>query len=197
MNKNFTTKSLFGNEIIPYLDELAKLRIKVFYDYPYLYEGNVEYEKNYLKVYADSPRSVLVVAFDQDKMIGAASALPLQDEADYIQAPFLKHQIPLTDIYYFGESVLLKEYRGHGLGHAFFDGREAAAKKFGFKQAYFCGVKRADDHPLKPKDFKPLDEFWMKRGYQKLAHLQSQFSWPDRGEKEETSKTMIYWMKSL
>ena len=197
MEKNFIIKSFFGNEMFPYLDELAKLRIKIFSDFPYLYDGHLEYEKEYLKVYSNSEMSVLIAAFDQEKMIGAATALPLLDEADYVKEPFLNHQINMKDVYYFGESVLLSESRGLGIGHAFFDGREAAAKKFGFNKAYFCRVEREDDHPLKPKDYRPLDEFWIKRGYQKVAHLQSQFSWPDRGGKEETFKTMIYWMKSL
>ncbi len=197
MNKNLITKSFFGLDITPYIDELAKLRIKVFYDYPYLYEGSYEYEKNYLKVYTNSPRSVLVAAFDGDKMIGAATALPLSDEADYVQEPFLKNNLDLNDIYYFGESVLLKEYRGHGLGHAFFEGREQAALTFGFRKTFFCGVQRPVDHPKKPIEYKPLDEFWHKRGYQKVEHLKSQFSWTDLGEKEESLKTMIYWMRTL
>ena len=45
----------------------------------------------------------------------------------------------ITKIFYCGESVLLKSHRGHGLGHAFFDGREAQAKKLGgFTHSSFC-----------------------------------------------------------
>ncbi len=192
-----TVKSFFGSEIIPLIPALAELRIKVFHDFPYLYEGDLEYEKNYLKVYTDSPRSVLVAAFLNDKIIGAATALPLSDEADYVKEPFLKAEMNLEEIYYFGESVLLKEYRGLGLGHEFFNGREAAVKKFGFKIATFCGVERPVDHPMRPKDFRPLDEFWMKRGYEKQTHLNSEFSWRDLGESHETKKKMTYWLKKI
>lgn len=190
-------ESFYGDQIHSLIPSLAELRIKVFHDFPYLYEGSFEYEKKYLKVYTDSLQSVLVAAFDGDKLIGAATALPLLDEADYVKAPFIKAGMDLSSIYYFGESVLLKEYRGQGLGHQFFDGREAAARKFHFKQSAFCGVQRPADHPMRPADFSPLDSFWIKRGYEKRADLESEFSWLDIGDEVETKKKMTYWMKNL
>ncbi len=190
-------ESFFGKDIAPLIPHLAELRIKVFHDFPYLYEGSLDYEKDYLKVYTSSSKSVLVAAFDGDKLVGAATALPLSDEADYVKEPFLRAQINLDGIFYFGESVLLKNYRGHGLGHKFFDGREAAARKFGFQTTVFCGVERPADHPMKPHAYSPLDEFWKKRGYTKQENLRSEFSWQDIGERIETKKPMTYWMKSL
>lgn len=35
----------FGKDIAPLIPRLAELRIKVFHDFPYLYEGSLEYEK--------------------------------------------------------------------------------------------------------------------------------------------------------
>lgn len=188
-------ESFYQEDILPLIPKLAELRIKVFHDFPYLYEGSLDYEKNYLKIYTESLRSVVVAAFDSDKLIGAATALPLSDEADYVQAPFLKAGIATDDIYYFGESVLLKEYRGKGLGHLFFDGREAAALKYEFKFTAFCAVERPADHPMRPDHYSPLDEFWKKRGYEKRNELKSKFSWTDIGQSIETIKTMTYWMK--
>ena len=193
--RDIEIKSFYGREIEPLIADLAQLRINVFYDFPYLYQGDFEYEKNYLKVYTDSTESVLVAAFCNDKIIGAATALPLKDETDYIKQPFLKAHMDLSKIYYFGESVLLKDFRGYGIGHAFFDGREAAAKKFNYQITAFCGVKRPDNHPLKPADYRPLDEFWKKRGYEKQSNLTSYFSWKDIGDTEESKKEMIYWIK--
>jgi GNAT superfamily N-acetyltransferase len=189
-------ESFFGKDILPLIPGLAQLRIKVFHDYPYLYEGSLDYEENYLKIYTASDESVVVAAFDGEKLIGAATALPLKHEADYVQAPFVKAKMDVNRIYYFGESVLLKEYRGHGLGHKFFDGREFAAKKFGYEATCFCAVERPINHPARPVDYSPLDEFWKKRGYEKKPVLQSEFSWPDIGESVETKKPMIYWMKT-
>lgn len=189
-------ESFYQQDILPLIPQLAELRIKVFHDFPYLYEGSLDYEKNYLNIYTQSSRSVVVAAFDGDMLVGAATAIPLSDEADYVQKPFLRAGIATNEIYYFGESVLLKEYRGRGLGHLFFDGREAAAKKYGFKATSFCAVERNSDHPMRPVDYSPLDEFWKKRGYEKRSDLKSEFSWTDIGDSKESIKPMTYWMKT-
>jgi hypothetical protein len=36
----------------PYIPELARLRMEIFHEYPFLYAGDVEYEYRYLKKYA-------------------------------------------------------------------------------------------------------------------------------------------------
>lgn len=38
-----------GKEIETILDEFAQLRITVFAEFPYLYEGNLSYEKEYIR----------------------------------------------------------------------------------------------------------------------------------------------------
>lgn len=197
MKDSITIKYFFSNDIAPLIPDLARLRITVFRDFPYLYEGSYDYEKEYLKVYTNSSASVLVAAFDGDKVIGAATALPLKDEAQYVIEPFQKAQMNIEDIYYFGESVLLKEYRGLGLGHAFFDGRELAAKKFQYKIATFCAVNRPINHQRRPENYQPLDEFWKKKGFTKNENLIAQFSWQDIDELKESAKSMTYWMKHL
>ncbi len=37
-----------GIAVEPWLDALAQLRIAVFRDYPYLYDGDLSYERRYL-----------------------------------------------------------------------------------------------------------------------------------------------------
>ena len=100
--------------------------------------------------------------------------------------------------FYFGESILLPAYRGYGLGHRFFDQREAHARSFGtFTHTCFCAVQRPESHPAKPAGYRPLDEFWLKRGYKPVPGLQSTFSWPDVGESVATEKPMQYWSRLL
>ncbi len=190
-------ESFFGSEIKALIPALAELRIEVFRDFPYLYEGDLDYEMNYLKIYPASPRSVLVAAFDGDQIVGASTALPLIDEADYVQAPFLAQHFDLESIYYFAESVLKKDYRGLGVGNLFFDGREKAARDLEFKKAFFCSVVRSSNHASKPPNYQSLEPFWEKRGFVKKENMVSQFSWKDLGDEVETFKEMIYWMKDL
>lgn len=176
--------------------DLARLRIEVFKYYPYLYDGSLEYESKYLDIYANSVRCAVIATYHENKMVGAATALPLLDENDYVQKPFIDAQMDLSQIFYFGESVLLKEYRGHGLGHVFFSEREKVALSFNdYKMTCFCAVQRLENHILRPKDYRPLDEFWLKRGYKQTPQLKASFSWKDIGENEETLKPMVYWLK--
>lgn len=185
-----------AKELEQNLLEVARLRMEVFRDFPYLYEGSLDYEKNYLGVYLKSGRSHFIAAKDEKRLIGLSSCIPLKDENDYVQEPFKKAGLNLDKIFYFGESILLTAYRGRGLGHAFFDGREKAALSYGeYDMTCFCAVERPPDHALRPPSYKPLDEFWRKRGYEIHPQLKSYFSWQDIGDREETLKPMIYWMK--
>lgn len=187
-----------GAEITSVFDDLAQLRITVFRAFPYLYEGSIAYEKEYLKVYSSSAHAFLFAVYDADKMVGATTCIPLADETPEVQEPFINAGIDLSSVFYFGESILLPEYRGIGLGHRFFDERETHAKKFESCQlTSFCSVVRPENHPLRPADYQPLDEFWKKRGYQQTPTLTSQFDWLDIGEQHSTQKEMIYWTKQI
>ena len=60
-------KSLVGEEIKAVLPDLARLRIIVFRDWPYLYDGTLEYEQEYLAKLAAAKGAVCVVARDGDR----------------------------------------------------------------------------------------------------------------------------------
>ncbi|MDR5906662.1 GNAT family N-acetyltransferase [Franzmannia qiaohouensis] len=192
-----TLSTCQGHAIAPYLDALARLRIRVFRDFPYLYDGDLAYESDYLARYADCPRSLFVLAFDADTLVGAATGMPLADDLDEFRAPFEQAGFDIGSVFYYGESVLLPSYRGRGIGKAFMAEREAHARGEGFASAAFCAVERPDDHPLKPHDYVPLHGFWRSRGYERHPELATTFHWKDIGDAEETHKPMVFWLKSL
>ncbi|WP_353717310.1 GNAT family N-acetyltransferase [Dyadobacter sp. 676] len=187
-----------GAGIAEVFDDLAGLRIVVFREYPYLYEGSVEYEKGYLQTYLQSERSFLFAVYAGGTMVGATTCIPLADETAEIRKPFQDAGFDVGSVFYFGESILLPAYRGIGLGHRFFDEREAHARSFNhFTTCCFCSVDRGDSHPLKPAHYRSNDAFWLKRGYKKEHVLQSTMEWPDLGQPVSTPKTMIFWTKLL
>lgn len=190
-------ESLQGAAIAGQLDALADVRIKVFRAFPYLYEGSRDYERHYLQTYIDCPRSLAILVWDGDRCVGASTVLPLADAGADAQGPFLAGGHAIDEIDYFGESVLLPEYRGFGVGVKFFELREAHAAALGLKVCAFCAVQRPDDHPLKPAGYVPNDRFWGKRGYVKAPEIVTTFSWPDIGDTESTAKPMTFWLRRL
>lgn len=177
--------------------DLARLRIEVFRDFPYLYEGDLDYERRYLSTYLTQEGAAIIGAFDGEKLVGAATASPLIHHFEEFAQPFAERSLDIADFYYFGESVLEKAYRGRGIGVRFFEERERAARQDGFSRCIFSAVIRPPDHPRRPAGYVPLDGFWRKRGYRRLDGFTTGFSWRDVGDTKETEKPMEFWIREL
>lgn len=187
-----------GEQVIPRLADVARLRIAVFRDFPYLYDGDERFEQKYLKAYAESPDSVFVLAFDGDEVIGASTGIPLVQDGEAFQQPFFDRGLSVDDVFYCGESVLLPRYRGLGLGHRFFDEREAHARRLGgFATTAFCAVDRTPDDARRPDDYRPNDAFWHKRGYARQDGMRMRLAWRELGEADESEKTLTFWLRAL
>lgn len=197
MGRVTDVRVLTGAALEAALNDVAALRIEVFRAFPYLYDGDLAYERDYLQSYRDSDRAILVGAFDNSRLVGAATGTPLTDHADDFAAAFAQTGYDLSKIFYCAESVLLPAYRGQGIGHRFFDLREDHARNLGFQQVVFCGVQRPPDHPNRPVDYTPLDPFWRARGYERLDGVVARFSWKDIGNDQETPKPLQFWERRL
>lgn len=187
-----------GAAVAPHLDAVAALRIAVFRDWPYLYAGDRDYEANYLATYAASLRSLFVLAFDAGRVVGASTAIPLADETSAFQQPFRERGIELERVFYFGESVLLPTYRGRGLGHRFFDEREACANHLGgFDLTAFCAVERPMDDPRRPAGHRDNDGFWIRRGYRRQDDMACQLEWQEIGQDAPSLHRLRFWLRPL
>ena len=188
---------LTGAALAAALDEVARLRITVFRAFPYLYDGDFAYEQRYLQTYRDSDQAVLVGAFDGERLVGAATGTPMQDHASDFAEAFAGQGYDLSQVFYCAESILLPDYRGRGIGHRFFDLREAHARSLGARYTAFCGVIRPEDHPLRPAGYTPLDPFWRKRGYRPLPGAIAHFDWQDIDQPSSTKKPLQFWIRQL
>lgn len=196
MRPDLRLVSLRGAELAPQLDAVAALRIAVFREWPYCYDGDLDYERAYLGVYLRAASSLVVLALDGERVVGASTALALADESDEFQAPFRAQGLPLDAIFYFGESVLLRDYRGAGVGGRFFDAREAHALSFpGIRWTTFCAVDRAADDPRRPAGHIGNESLWTRRGYARQPGLAMQLPWRETGQIEATPKTLTFWMR--
>lgn len=186
-----------GAAIERHLPALAELRIAVFREFPYLYVGDAAYKRSYLAHYAASSSAVVVLARDGERVVGAATAMPLGVHSDDVVPPLRAAGYAPERVFYFGESVLDPAYRGRGLGNAFFVEREAHARAHGFATATFCAVERPDDHPRRPRDYRPLHALWHKHGFVRRPDITTSFSWRDLDEALESAKPMTFWTKEL
>lgn len=192
------TRPLTGEDLERALPALAALRIEVFRAFPYLYAGTADYEQGYLRDFAKAPDSFIIAAeTEEGRIVGCATGSAIAGHHDEFGAPLKAAGYDLATTFYFGESVLLPQYRGTGLGHAFFDAREAHARVRGYKRACFCAVERPADHPLRPLDYSPLDGFWTRRGYRKLPGVTTEFAWPTEPGGPNVMHPMGYWLREL
>lgn len=197
MRENLTITEIEGTALAPWIDALGGLRMRVFREFPYLYEGTLEYERDYLRVYQASSRSRIVLVTDKaGLLVGATTCIPLAEESAEFRKSFINSGYEVGRFLYFGESIVLPEWRGLGLGKEFFIRREEHAHRLGLDMTTFCAVDRPAQHPLRPAGYRPLDGFWTSRGYQKQAGLKVEFSWKEIGEEEDSPKTLTFWTKS-
>jgi GNAT superfamily N-acetyltransferase len=187
---------LGGPQMGPIIPELARLRIAVFREFPYLYAGSKAYEQYYLEKFLDLPESMVVVVRDGERVVGASTALPLARAEAEFRTPFVEAGLSPEDWYYFGESVLESAYRGQGLGRQFFQHREAKAGELGYANTTFCAVVRPPNHPRRPQGYRPLDGFWQRQGY-RCTQMVGHFAWQDLDEVGESAKPMVFWVKAL
>jgi GNAT superfamily N-acetyltransferase len=121
-----TIERLTGPALQAAIPAVSRLRISVFRDWPYLYDGDAAYEAEYLADFVQADSAVVIVARDGEEIVGAATASALTAHTPEFADLFAAHGYDPTAVFYCGESVLLPTYRGQGIGHAFFDAREAA-----------------------------------------------------------------------
>lgn len=192
-----STRTVFGAELEPWLSAVAELRIRVFRDFPYLYDGSLEYERRYLQTYLDSDTSICVLALQGDEVVGAATGLAMRDEDGAFQQPIIDAGFNLDAVFYCAESVLLPAYRGRGIYRHFFAEREAQARRLQLRHSVFCAVQRSENHPLKPAGYQSLDSIWRRYGYQSLPGVAAQFPWQDVDADQTTQKTLSFYHKHL
>ena len=185
----------YGKEIVPYIKDLARLRIEVFREYPYLYDGNFEYEEKYLSKFSEVEDAYLVLVFDKEQVIGAFTGIPMRFEDTTIVS-----HIPLDTLnnsFYLSEIILQKNFRGKGIGmHLFHLLEEKIIGLKKYNRIYFASVVRPENHPQKPTGYKSLDAMWLSKGYSPTPYLCT-LSWKEVDEQAESEKTLALWEKEI
>lgn len=197
LQESLTCKIYRGKEVQQVIGELASLRLGVFREYPYLYDGNLDEELEYLSRYVELKDSFVYMIFDKGAAVGATTATPLIEEYEKFQEPYANVGINPNDVFYFGEAMLLPDYRGMGLYKNFMQERQSVARQYGAKLCSFLSVKRPENHPLRPKDYQDLKSIWTYYGFVEHPEIAPSFAWQDVLQAEKTEKTFSAWLKAI
>jgi GNAT superfamily N-acetyltransferase len=192
-----TGQLLTGTAVADALDDLATLRLDIFPEYPYLYQGKREDELTYLSTYAEAPDACVILAYDGVTVIGAATGMPLIHEDAQMRDAFAGSALPLDEVYYVGELLFRPAYRNCGMGRKLLAQLENYIRSLGNYHTITCAtVERPDDHPLRPSDYTPITRFLTRTGFARLSGVSTSFMWLEiDGVKRD--HPMQFWIKDL
>lgn len=189
-----TILELEGAQVLNYLDPLAGLRLSIFREYPYLYDGRLEEERRYLSGYAG--KGQVLLALDAERVVGAITGMPLTEESEAFVAPFRAAGLAAEQFYYIGELLLLPAYRRLGWGSRLLAGLEQlVANERRFSAYCLATVARPSDHPLRPAGFVPIDLFCRRHGYALINGVTAQVAWQEL-DGQVSLHTLEFWRKA-
>lgn len=197
-DSSITIHLLRGNESIPYLQDLAKLRILFYRNYPYLYEGNLTGEENYLRMYANSENALLAVAKKGQEIVGAVAGIALSETQEMHKKQWIQQQIPAENVFYLGEIVLLQEYLKSDLQEKLYQQFEKGVRGLKrYDSIVVCEIERDPKDYKKPANSLSSEVRWDGRGFVRQPALNTYYSWKEVGDLEDTDHLMGFWSKEL
>lgn len=195
-NANIVVKTVFGKEILNYIPNISKIRLVGFEERPYLYNGNMEKEEEYVSGYSSTDQSALFLAYNTNKIVGFLIASPLADYCELastnIQEIFNAHNIPLKDFYYCGEIIVLPQHRNIGVAQKIFAEVEKVAKQLGRK--YLCLMTIKSEHQT------PDNIGFAKFGFDVKKSVKVIYKWPmldESGKLTNAEHKMSFWTKQI
>lgn len=197
---NFELEIAIQKDIEKYIDLVAQWRIEQFREFPYLYQGNSDYERRYLKHYAIDPKATFVIAREHGEIAGVVTGLPLSSESNIVaDLKHLQKNELLDEYYYLGEIIIPPRHRGKGLMRNLCEKQEIAVKAWGFKKMCLLTVVREKEHSLIPANYKSSDDKFAHLGYHK-TDITTEFHWPTiqaDGTVKDIKNPLVMWVKSL
>jgi GNAT superfamily N-acetyltransferase len=192
-----TEQLLSGDTARAVVDSLASLRLTIFREYPYLYDGKREDELTYVRIYADTADACVIVAEADGDVIGAATGIPLKNEDEQMLRAFVRSGIDTEERYYVGELLCYPEYRGKGLGTRLLARMETHVRSLERYRSLVCAtVIRPDDDPSIPAGYISIRCFLDHHGFRMLPAVTAIFSWLET-DGVVREHPMQFWIKEL
>jgi ribosomal protein S18 acetylase RimI-like enzyme len=199
-----TIKSLSLIEFNDQLNELCNIYRTIYREYPYLYDAAQHTQTdiyNYLKAYYNHEDGRLIIASQEEKIIGMVTGIPMLADMNepynvvesYRNAstkPIEKYE----HYFYLGDIIVVPEMRKLGIGKKLIHDIERDFADRGYPYSALIVIKNHDDHPLKPNNFYDPSLFFEKFGYKHTGD-QEFFSYPTiqpNGSTELSNHVMMF-----
>ena len=172
-----------GEGIVAAIDVLTEFRLRYFQEFPYLYVGTEEGERQHLAEYVANPTARLHIARDRDvndKIVGIAIGTLLSSETEILHQigePLRCHGIVPERCYYFGEMIFDPEYRNQGLGKKMLGILKIAGREQGADRFCFLAVARDANDIRRPANHVDSEVIFRKFGFEKTDIFVT-FEWP-------------------
>lgn len=185
-----------GNQIGPYIREMARLASTTFKEPPYLYEGSIDGYMPFFKNYANTDNAVACLLFDGNHLIGMAAGVALDKARQFYQQPFFNKGYDVKTIYNLGEVLVLKEYRGRGYGKELYKNFENTVRTMPqFQIMTFCTYP--DNWSIKNNPEDTDETFWKNAGFIENHNVYVILDWINIGQKVSSTHKLLFWLKSL
>lgn len=196
--QSMTIQLVKGKELLANIAELAKLRLKIFREYPYLYEGDSASEESYLSLFASSSDAFFIVAKGESQLVGAISGIPLDFAQKEIRDAFCQSTIESGGYYALCDILVLKEHRNRKIGSILYKEFENQLLKMKrYTKLVLWQIVRAQDDPRRPNDYFSLDDFWRKKGFIKHPELVCYIPWKEVSDEKAISHRFEFWVKEM
>lgn len=196
-DRELSISLLSGAPVLGILEDLAALRLTIFREFPYLYDGLLADELKYLEHYATTPDALVATVSDAGRVVGAATGIPLAAEGPELVDPVSGAGHRVDEIYYVGELLFYQEYRSRGLGLTLLQRVEDEVRSLRKYRYLACAtVQRPADHPDRPAQYLPIERFLGKTGFTTMGDLVTGFTWRDI-DGTECYHPMKYWIKNI
>ena len=197
IDRTTSIRAFSGQEARKYFNDIAQIRLSLFSQYPYLYKGTLEDERNYLEIYFQSPDAVILLVFDNEKVVGFSNSIPLTQESEEMKTPFKKQGLNLKEYLYVGEVMVYPDYQHKGIARKFFEFHEHKARTQGYSKVVFMTVNRPENHTFKPTDYRSLEPIWRHFGYEIVPGLVIDFEWTQIDTNIATQNCLAIWQKNI
>jgi GNAT superfamily N-acetyltransferase len=168
---------LLASHLNTLIDTIAQLRIDTFKEYPYLYSGTLEGERDFLQTYNEHQHEMVGQATVDGTLAGILTGKPLSIFPEATDL-FKKEGLNPEEYYYFGEIIILSDFKNKSVDTQLFNNLEQQVKQWGYTKACLMIATDQQNHSMRPASYEDYEASLCKRlGYVKTT-ITISLTWP-------------------